>query len=590
MEQLFIYLLKSGGLIAVFYLAYHFLVRKETFFNSNRWFLLGGLLTSLLLPLFFIKRIIVVERPVVSVTDLNLVHQPQAPAIMQNIPAVEAFDWMQFVWISYLIIACVLVLRIVLNLISLYRMLHKQQVTKREQFKLINLNENIAPFSFFNFIVYNPGLYSDEELQNILLHEKIHSKGKHSVDVLIAQLLCALFWINPFIWLYKKAITQNLEYIADQKAIEQSEDKKSYQHALLKVVSNQNCLPITNNFYQSLIKKRIVMLNKHQSHKSSYLKYILIVPALIGFVFLFQVKVIAQDKFIAQDSDMAVNHEFAASPGNIIEDGNTIPTPPEGKYVFDKISSDSELKHNAVEIEETHKISFTISDIKRNSDGEIIAIKMAFDDKKGNTGKVEQDRTIPIRPIFFKVSQSADGKNIIGFYDNYDMVAKPADPINENKIVTIESIKNDALIYVDGVRYDKETLNELDPKGLEKIEILKDPASLAQYGAKDEVIVITTNWTTRQDPPKQNAPSIITLANGDEVVVFDRCNMKVPGYPSVQFTDNSPVLIFNGVQQKNPRLVLESMPLSKIKNLKVFDANDKEVKGTPIYKVIITTK
>ena len=676
MEQVFIYLFKSSGLIAMFYLAYHFLVRKETFFNSNRWFLLSGLLTSLLLPLYFLKRIIMVERPRVPVHDFVVTSQQPIMAV-QNVQAVEAFDWMQLLWISYFIIACVLVLKIVLNLTSLYRMLHKQQAIKKEQFKLVDLNDNIAPFSFFNYIVYNSGLYSDEELQSILLHEKIHSKDKHSLDILISEMFCALFWFNPFVWLYKKAITQNLEYIADQKAIEQLEDKKSYQHALLKVVSNQNCLPITNNFYQSLIKKRIVMLNKNQSHKRSYLKYALIVPVLIGFVILFQVKIIAQeqdtvlpdgstissasrevtdmiwdkntsDKELKNDADQAkeanVLFDFSAikrnskdeivaitisckddlgndftktfsntqgiEPIHFVRDidqkgkgkigfftENETPaqkdfTTSEENYVFDKFETDENLRDDVADIQKTHNINFAISNVKRNASGEIIAIKMAFDDKKGTKGKVEQNRTIPIRPIFFKVNQQ-DGKNIIGFYDNSDMVPKPADPINENKITTIESIKNDALIYVDGQRYTKESLNELDPKGLEKIEILKDAKSLMQYGAKDkgEVIVITTNWTTKSAVPKQqNAPSLFTLENGDEIVVFDRYNMKIAGYPPVIFTDSSPVLVLNGVQQKNPRLTLERMPLSKIKTIKILNENDKEVKGTQIYKLIVTTK
>ncbi|MCF6132234.1 M56 family metallopeptidase [Flavobacterium wongokense] len=596
MDQLFLYLLKSGGLIAVFYLAYHFLVRKETFFNSNRWFLLSGLATSLLLPLFFISKIVIVERPVIQVQDYAVVPQQPAP-IIHNIPVAEPFDWTQLLWTVYFIIAAVLVIKIVINLASLYRMLTKQQSIKKEQFKLINLNDNIAPFSFFNYIVYNPNLYSEKELENILLHEKIHSKGKHSIDVLTAETMCALFWFNPFMWLYKKAITQNLEYIADQRAIEQTDDRKSYQHALLKVVSNQNCLPITNNFYQSLIKKRIVMLNKNQSHRRSYLKYAMILPALVGFVLLFQVKVIAQDKFIALTNDVALaSSNTVTNQDSVTEEALAIPIPTEGEgnYVFDKTETDENLKDDAADIEQVHKISFTISNVKRNSNGEIISIKMAFDDKKGNKGKVEQDRTIPIRPIFFQVKQK-DGKSIIGFYDNPDMVVKPVDPVNENKIVTIESIKDNALIYVDGERYTKESLSELDPKGLEKIELLKDAASLAQYGAKDrsEVVVITTNWPSREQNiamRQQQSPNIITLQNGDEVVIFDKCNMKIPGYPSVQFTDSSPVMILNGVQQKNPRLILESMPLSKIKTIKVLDANDKETKGTPIYKLILTTK
>jgi hypothetical protein len=597
MEQVFIYFLKSSGLIALFYLAYHFLVRKETFFNANRWFLLSGLLTSLLLPLYFLQKIIVIERPVISIQ--NFVAPPSQPvAILPNVPAVEAFDWMQLTWICYLIIAGILLIKIVFNLISLYRMLYKQQVIKKEQFKLVNLNDTIAPFSFFNYIVFNADLYSDDELKSILLHEKIHSKERHSFDVLIAETLCAAFWINPFMWLYKKAIIQNLEYIADQKAIEQLDDRKSYQHALLKVVSNQNCLPITNNFYQSLIKKRIIMLNQNQSHKRSSWKYAVVIPVLIGFVFLFQVKVIAQDKFTATSNDVALGNALenglAPQQDIIVEQPEVTPTVArgEGSYVFDKTETDENLKDDAADISKAHDIKFVISNVKRNSNGEIIAIKMSFEDKKGIKDKVEQNRTIPIRPIFFKVSES---KSIIGFFDNPDMVVKPVDPINENKIVTIESIEDNALIYLDGDRFSKEDINELDPKGLEKIEVLRDDESLRKYGAleKGVVYVITTNWPSREQNiaiRQQQSPSLFTLANGDEVVVFNKNNLKIVGYPAVQFTESSPILIFNGVQQKNPRLALESMNLSKIKTIKVLDASDKETKGLPIYKLIITTK
>src|SRR6476660_5040326 len=110
MEQLIVYLLKSSVLIAMFYLAYHFLVRKETFFNANRWFLLGGLFTSLLLPFFVIKKIILIERPKIAPEDL-VAYSDQSVRAIQDVPVVEAFDWMQFIWISYVIIACALVIK-----------------------------------------------------------------------------------------------------------------------------------------------------------------------------------------------------------------------------------------------------------------------------------------------------------------------------------------------------------------------------------------------------------------------------------------------------------------------------------------------
>ena len=199
MEELLIYLLKSSGLIAVFYLTYYFLMRKETFFNSNRWFLLCGLFTSVFLPLFYIKKIVLIDRPKI-ITQHLLTYSQQPTTGIQNCPVVEAFDWIQFIWISYTFIACIFMIRMLLNLTSLFRMLYKQQVAMKEGFKLINVNQDLTPFSFFNYIVYNKNLYSNEELENILLHEKIHCKEKHSIDILIAELLSVLFWFNPFIW------------------------------------------------------------------------------------------------------------------------------------------------------------------------------------------------------------------------------------------------------------------------------------------------------------------------------------------------------------------------------------------------------
>jgi hypothetical protein len=389
METLFINLLKSSALIAAFYLAYHFLVRKETFFNSNRWFLLTGLFTALLMPWFNITKVVYVEKPKMTLADL-VAYSSQNTEATPQVPVAEPFDWMSLVWIGYLVIALLLLARIVINFTSLFRMLHNQQKTKKEDFTLVDLNQNIAPFSFFNYIVYNSSLYTPEELQSILLHEKVHSREKHSFDVMVAKLFCIIFWFNPFVWLYKKAIIQNLEYIADHKAIQQLENPKVYQMALLKAISNQNCLSITNNFYQSLIKKRIVMLNTNQSQQRNAWKYSLILPVLIGFILLFQIKTIAQEKM-----------------------GNTVlsQTNPkeEVRLVIDKNTSDADLKREAQRLKEKHGVTLKYSKIKRNGNGEITGIKVEFKDKKGNKGVSQVAGNEPIAPIHFYKNEEAIG-------------------------------------------------------------------------------------------------------------------------------------------------------------------------------------
>ena len=429
METLFIYLLKSSGLIAVFYLSYHFLVRKETFFNSNRWFLITGLFTSLLLPLFSIKKIIYIERPKISVEDL-VAYSKLSSTTVKEIPAVEAFDWMQFIWVGYILIASLLIIKIVLNILSLYRMLYKQQVAKKENFTLVDINENIAPFSFFKYIVYNSNLYTNEELQSILLHEKIHSQERHSLDVLIAKLFCIVFWFNPFVWLYKKAITQNLEYIADQKAIEQLEDKKAYQKALLKVVSNQSCLSITNNFYQSLIKKRIVMLNTNQSHKKKSWKYALVIPALIGFVLLFQVKTIAQEKTNS-------NH-------SVID------------LTWTKNTTDEEFKKDALIA--SKNVIFDFTEIIRNEKSEIMSITISFKDNLGNNFTETFANNKGILPIHFIRDIDQMGKGKIGYFGKNDSTSnnKNVDAASVSIVVTTDKNATDEEMKTDSEELKKQ--------------------------------------------------------------------------------------------------------------------------------------
>ena len=104
MEELFTYLLKSSGLIIAFFLAYHFLLRKETFFNSNRWFLLSGLGTAALLPLFFIKRIVFIEQPKIAIDDLIATSKDSISNLPEMTQEVATIDWYQIVAIGYGII------------------------------------------------------------------------------------------------------------------------------------------------------------------------------------------------------------------------------------------------------------------------------------------------------------------------------------------------------------------------------------------------------------------------------------------------------------------------------------------------------
>lgn len=391
METLALYLLKSAALLTAFLAAYHVFLKRETFFKSNRWYLLAGLATSLLLPLVTFRRVVYVESKPVPLPDPVALN-----AEMANLPAMRdvaentvyvaadpgaAIDWLFVAATVYALVCAALAVKFARDFVALRRLLKGRTIERRSGYKFVDVPENVAPFSYFSYIVYNSAMFSHDELINIIEHEKVHSIQKHTLDVLFSRVVCIVFWWNPVVWLYKKAILQNLEFIADSEAAKRIPDIRAYQFTLLKITAHQTCVSITNQFFQSLIKKRIVMLNKTQSSRWNSYKYLLIVPALAAFVLYFQVKVVAQEK---HSDTLFVNG---------MQHGVEI--------VVDKHTSDAELRQHTEDLKKNHGIKLRFSKVKRNASGEIVCIKAEFKDENGKKGSTMINGDKAIEPIRF---------------------------------------------------------------------------------------------------------------------------------------------------------------------------------------------
>jgi len=395
MENLLIYFLKVNGLIILFYLMYVLFLQKETFFTSNRWYFLTGLLLSLILPLITFTKTIWIEP-----TPLPEVYEESIPLTYSQveIPVQETIDWSLILMSAYILISILIILKIGMELVSFFKRIQKQNKQKESDYTLVDSNSAENPFSFFSYIVINKEMFTEEELEHILTHESIHVKQKHSFDVLLGKVFCAIFWVNPIIWFYRKAMLQNLEFIADNETFQQIENKYLYQKTLLKVVTHQHDLSITNQFYQSLIKKRIVMLHTNQSHKKNVWKYATILPLLVGFMLLFQIETVAQVKENPQKAH-AVKVEAIG-------------------FSWDKNATDEELKSDAEQLK-SQGIDYKFSKIKRNKNGEIIAIKIEFNDGKGNKGVKEIKGDEPIEPIYFSAEEGKIGFTAEPDYSDY---------------------------------------------------------------------------------------------------------------------------------------------------------------------------
>ena len=287
MEDILIYLTKSSGLLLLFYLCY-LLLRKDNNFYIKRKYLLAGILTSAILPAIYLTRNVYID----AVPEaFNFVDSDAAtPKILQE----DHFSWSSFLLIIYFSGVIMMLFRLFIQLFSLFRIISEGRTEKIKKNILVEVQKEIAPFSFLNYIVFNPNLHSEKDLQHILKHEKVHTKQWHSADVILSNLNLVFQWFNPIAWLYNKSLQENLEFIADAEAVKSAASKKEYQKALVQI-SVKNFQPeLTTNFYQSFIKKRIVMLNKNGNSRHTGWKIQLILPVLIAFMLVFNVKTVAQ--------------------------------------------------------------------------------------------------------------------------------------------------------------------------------------------------------------------------------------------------------------------------------------------------------
>ena len=487
------YLLKASAVIAIMYLCFYLFLKKETFFEHNRWFLLTGLVLALIFPLIVIPVYIPVE-PIANEVTTVITSTPSSFVVT---PAEVAFDWYKLIPILYSIGLIVFSVQFIFQFGSLVLLLLKNPKHKDQHFTYVIVDTKISPFSFFKWIVYNPESYDAEELQLILTHEKVHVNQLHSIDIICTQLACILFWFNPLIWLYRKEVRQNLEYIADSKTQSLTNTTKEYQHLLLKTSVANHATIVSNNFYNSSIKKRILMLNKSRSNKKNQLKYLLILPLLAGLL-------------------MSMNTETvyieAQNNSNTTEFINSITTE-SIKVKFTKNMSDESLDKMKTWLK-TKKVTMTIKHIKRNSNSEISNLNIDFKTENGTTNYHVKDKD-GIAPFEFKmdddgsfgveVVQPNDHKNstfiIEELRDSLDVIVEdsiyiitrtPKDKTHMRKVTTSETSKDTIYFSMDSLEIKSQINKKSDfyyedgskPKIISKEITIHNPSNKAIYNSR----------------------------------------------------------------------------------------------------------
>jgi hypothetical protein len=169
-----------------------------------------------------------------------------------------------------------------IQVVTLITRVYAYPVIKDGRFTIVELPGNKAPCSFGNVIFINPEKYDWDTYNQILLHEKIHIQQKHSFDILLAEIALIFQWFNPFAWMYRKELENNLEFLTDDLMLSEGKvDRTSYQMNLLKVSAPHFPLSLTTNYNQSLLKKRVIMMTAKKSNINTTWKYLFLLPVLV---------------------------------------------------------------------------------------------------------------------------------------------------------------------------------------------------------------------------------------------------------------------------------------------------------------------
>ncbi|PZR28231.1 MAG: hypothetical protein DI535_07445 [Citrobacter freundii] len=302
------YLLKLSLSLALVYLFYQLLLRRLTFYNCNRFYLLAYTMLCFFIPLINITPALKARSwgdgnitsfiPAWQLTTVT--NEVCDPVILTG-----STDYWDFLLYGLIAGSVILVLLFCIRYISFLRIRKQARLLNEEGLRVYQVDKNIMPFSFGNAVFINHTLHSEEELREIIRHEFVHVKQKHSIDILWAELLCMLNWYNPFVWLLRASIRQNLEFIADEQVVKSGLNKKQYQYMLLKVIGN-NHFSIANQFNFSSLKKRIAMMNKNQTSKRQLLRLLLIVPAVAVLLLAFRQKTLSNDTLPVAKQSLAV--------------------------------------------------------------------------------------------------------------------------------------------------------------------------------------------------------------------------------------------------------------------------------------------
>jgi len=280
------YILQTIAFQLFFLIIYDAFLRKETFFNWNRTYLLATATLSVVLPFIQIqsfKNVVpkefIIAMPEVTVGNLQETNATVITETLANETSKLQFSWELLFYLG----ASVALIIFVVKLIKIINLIYKNPKHWNKNLRIVTLLKSNTAFSFFYYVFLGEHI-KEEDKPTVLKHEAVHVNQKHTFDLLLFEIFRIIFWFNPLIYMYQSRISSLHEFIADAEAVKSQNKNEYYQDLLSQIFETENVSFINAFYKKSLIKKRIAMLSKAKSKQKQLIKYALLIPLVFGML------------------------------------------------------------------------------------------------------------------------------------------------------------------------------------------------------------------------------------------------------------------------------------------------------------------
>ena len=460
--ELFMYLLKSMILSGIFF-GYYTLFLKNTIYHAyNRFYLLASMALSLAIPFFKLSMFSVTEEQAAGAKQL-LIYLTQLPAS----PVQEAYiDW-EIIVIA--VISSLFVCYLVYSVVRIFRLKAMNSKTQMGEFTFIETDLDEAPFSFFSNLFWKKSISIEDECgRKILQHELSHIREKHSWDRLFSQLICSVFWMNPFNWIIQKELQNIHEFIADRDAVGTGE-VDAFAKMLLQTYYGNHFLNPSHSFYYSSIKRRIIMLTTSNVPKYAYLRKVAVLPMLAFILALFSIQLSAQE---AKENKAEAQSTAAKDQRQAKIDQRQAKIDQRQAVIDQKQAEIDQIQ--AVIDQKQAKVDYELAMLDQG----IFLTPSDIKSMNVDTNKLEIRGTRNGKDVTVTVNGPNENTTLIG-----NIELKPS-----------SGPKDNPLFVIDGVISSDINLKDINPNNILSINVLKGEKATAKYAEKgaNGVIEITT--------------------------------------------------------------------------------------------------